>query len=676
MRRTTALFAIASVVAGPVIWAAPGALAEPVGPDPVPVPVPVPVPADAPAAAPAAGPAISLADLGAGGSITFYVTRDSALTSVTFPAPPGLVPASIKARLELPVNLRFGNLSVRQGERTISRQLLPTQDQAEVVIPLNGVEASGGWVSLNFAITALPLEGYCWDSRSPIRLADAAVNFAGTVRPPTNVADFLPPVLRKVTIAVPAKPSPGETAGAVQTAAAVAERNGQKPEVVVVRLPDGAPALPPPADPLERQIIVKEGPVRGLSLQGPALLISGPANELADQARLLGDESVQYAASTGAVSDALPEPVFENDTTTVEQMMGRTLSSEAAWPRVVVPIDQSRWGKPVDAVTVRLIGSYTPVPADFGGEVVVTIGGDSLENSPSAYLGGGPTVARWPADATGTIDRTMTIPNRLLKRSIGLDVVIRATGDPGNCGDYFPALLKIDGSTKITVQRANPPVPQGFQSLPQSLMTPRVRFGIGSDSFGDTVRAVQIMLGLQRSSAVPLLAEVTSLDEAIASTDPAVLIAADGWKDKPIALPFSVDQGKVDITGLDAAERSVTLTLDPAAGFGSLQTVFDGQRTVLIATSTGVPGQLDDLLRYLLAQPGRWSGLDGRAVIAVPGAEPVTIANPPGDYAETAEKPAGGESDRWFWWGVGGVAALAGLGALGILVRARRQTSG
>ena len=676
MRRTTALFAIASVVAGPVIWAAPGALAEPVGPDPVPAPVPVPAPADAPAAAPAAGPTISLADLGAGGSITFYVTRDSALTSVTFPAPPGLVPASIKARLELPVNLRFGNLSVRQGERTISRQLLPTQDQAEVVIPLNGVEASGGWVSLNFAITALPLEGYCWDSRSPIRLADAAVNFAGTVRPPTNVADFLPPVLRKVTIAVPAKPSPGETAGAVQTAAAVAERNGQKPEVVVVRLPDGAPALPPPADPLERQIIVKEGPVRGLSLQGPALLISGPANELADQARLLGDESVRYAASTGAVSDALPEPVFENDTTTVEQMMGRTLSSEAAWPRVVVPIDQSRWGKPVDAVTVRLIGSYTPVPADFGGEVVVTIGGDSLENSPSAYLGGGPTVARWPADATGTIDRTMTIPNRLLKRSIGLDVVIRATGDPGNCGDYFPALLKIDGSTKITVQRANPPVPQGFQSLPQSLMTPRVRFGIGSDSFGDTVRAVQIMLGLQRSSAVPLLAEVTSLDEAIASTDPAVLIAADGWKDKPIALPFSVDQGKVDITGLDAAERSVTLTLDPAAGFGSLQTVFDGQRTVLIATSTGVPGQLDDLLRYLLAQPGRWSGLDGRAVIAVPGAEPVTIANPPGDYAETAEKPAGGESDRWFWWGVGGVAALAGLGALGILVRARRQTSG
>jgi hypothetical protein len=103
-----------------------------------------------------------------------------------------------------------------------------------------------------------------------------------------------------------------------------------------------------------------------------------------------------------------------------------------------------------------------------------------------------------------------------------------------------------------------------------------------------------------------------------------VLIVADGWKDKPITLPFSVDQGKVAIAGVDAGQQPVTLTLDPAKGFGSLQTVFDGQRTVLIATSTGGPGQLDDLLRYLGAQPGRWPGLDGRAIVSVPGVEPIT----------------------------------------------------
>jgi hypothetical protein len=165
------------------------------------------------------------------------------------------------------------------------------------------------------------------------------------------------------------------------------------------------------------------------------------------------------------------------------------------------------------------------------------------------------------------------------------------------------------------------------------------------------------------------------LDEAIASPQPAVLIVADGWKDKPITLPFSVDQGKVAIAGVDAGQQPVTLTLDPAKGFGSLQTVFDGQRTVLIATSTGGPGQLDDLLRYLGAQPGRWPGLDGRAIVSVPGVEPITIPSPRVDYSETPPTTQGtaAQEDSWFWWAVGGVAAVAALGALSILVRARRN---
>jgi hypothetical protein len=284
------------------------------------------------------------------------------------------------------------------------------------------------------------------------------------------------------------------------------------------------------------------------------------------------------------------------------------------------------------------------------------------------------TIERWPAEAAGTIDRTLTIPDRLLKRFTSLEVAVRTTGNPGPCGDHLPILLRIDGSSAITVQRADPPVPQGFQSLPQALM-PRVQIGVGPDAFGDTVRAAQIMVGLQRSSGVPLLVDVTGLDQAIASADPAILISADGWKDKPIALPFSVDQGRVDLTGVDAQGQSVTLNLDPAKGFGSLQTVFDGQRTVLIATSTGGPGQLDDLLRYLAAQPGRWSGLDGRAIVSVPGVEPITIPSPRVDLSETPPTTQGTASEEasWFWWAVGGVAAVAAVGALSILVRARRS---
>ncbi len=643
MRRIAAL----GVVTAMLIWTSPAALAEPPAVD-------VPV---------ADGPTISLADLGSEGTVLFYVNRDVSSTSVSFPVPAGLTPVAMRTRIELPISLRFGNLAVTQGNRTINRQLLPTQDLAEVVVPLAGVEISGGRVELTLTLNAVPLEDYCWDTVAPIRLVDGAVSFNGGELPPTTVADFLPPVLRKVTIAVPAKPSQAESSAAVQVAAGVAKRDGQQPEVVVVPLPGGATTLPAPAGPLERQIVVKEGPKKGLPLQGgpgPAsLLVSGSGNELAEQARLLTDDALRYAVSAGSSAQALPDPPLEAAATTVGQLNGGGLSFEAVWPRVGIEMDQTRWGFPLGGVTVRLIGSYTPLPIDVGGEVTVSVDGQSIE--------------RWPAEPAGTIDRTVTIPDRLLKRFTSLEVGVRMTGNLGNCGDYMPIELRIDGGTAITVQRAETPAPQGFQSLPQAL-GPRIQVGIGPDTFGDTVRAAQIMVGLQRSSWLPLLAEVTSFDQAMNSADPAVLISADGWKDKPLALPFSVDQGRVDVTGVNSQGQSATLTLDPAKGFGSLQTVFDGQRTVLVATSTGSPGQLDGLLRYLAAQPGRWAGLDGRAILSAPGVQPISVPVPKVDYAATPQNPQETDSEeRWFWWAVAGVAVVAALGAGTILVRARRQ---
>jgi len=648
--------ALSSVMAM-LVWMAPDVAAEP-------PPTPAPAPAVPGGGGVAESPTLTLGDLGGSNTLSFYVNRDITNTTLTFPVPPGLTPVSLKAGIELPINLRFGDLTVRQGDRTLSRLPLPALDQPQVVdIPLAGAQVSDNWVSLNLTMTAVPLEGYCWDPVAPIRLVNGAIAFAGTELPPTTVAGFLPPVLRKVTIAVPGAPSPAESNAAVQLAAAVAERNGQKPEVVVVPLPEGATTLPAPSAPLERQIIVKEGPDKGLSLQGgpgvPALLVSGPGNQLGTQARLLANDALKYAVSPGTTAEPLPDQPLVKDSTTIDQLTGSALNSEAMWPTVGIPIDQSRWGHPLSGVLVHLNGSYTPLPGNFGGEVIISIGNETID--------------RWPTEASGTINHTVAIPDRLLQRSTTLDVAVRTTGDPGHCGYHLPILLRIDGNTIINVARSNPPMPPAFRSLPQALM-PRIRIGIGPDAFGDTVRAAQILVGLQRTSGVPLVTEVTTLQQAVASNDPAILISADGWTDKSIALPFTADQGRLTVTGLDAEKNSVTLDLDPATGFGSLQTVFDGQRTVLIATSTGVPGQLDELLRYLAAQPGRWGGLNGRAIISAPGVEPITVSNPPADSAANPDQiSTSTQGGNWFWWAVGGVAVVAAAGAVAILMRARRE---
>jgi hypothetical protein len=610
-------------------------------------------------------PTILLADLGMGSTVTLAGAADTTSTTLSFPVPQGLAPVSLNATLQLPVNLRQGNLTVTQDDRPISRIDLPLTDQLPVVVPLTGAEVSGNYVTVTLTVTAIPLDQYCWNPDYPVRLVNGSITFSGSEPIPTTVAAFVPPVLRKLTIAVPPRPSQAESNAAVQLAAAmVTKYGGQNPDIFVTPLPEGATSLPTPSAPLERQVIIKEGPTKGLSLQGPgipSLLVSGQGDELTNQARLLTDDSLRYALSPNAVAGPLQYRLrLAGNNTTLSQIDQAELTSVAMWPEVGITVDQARFGHPLHGVRIRLMGSYTPVPSNMGGEVKVSINGRTLD--------------RWPADQAGIIDRAIEIPDNLLSRSTTVVVRINTTGFHGGCGEYLPIHLRIDGGTTVSVTPANPPLPPGFRSLPQTLM-PRAQIGFGdADTFLDTLRAIQIVVGLQRFNPVPVITKVTSIKQAAASPDPAILISADGWGEKSIPLPISSDKGRVDIEALQPDNKPTTLTLDPAMQFGSLQTVFDGKRTLLIATSNAAPQQLDELLGWLGGGPGRWSGLDGRAIISVPGQLPVTVANEPTALIAQPDAGSGADKYSWAWWVAGGVVAAAALGALAILLSSRRTS--
>ena len=134
----------------------------------------------------------------------------------------------------------------------------------------------------------------------------------------------------------------------------------------------------------------------------------------------------------------------------------------------------------------------------------------------------------------------------------------------------------------------------------------------------------------QRLSALPIDSAVMPLQQALDSPNPAILVSADGWDYPDIPLPVS-EQSEGPITEVEAADddgNPTTLSLEPTAPFGSLQTVFDGSRSLLIATSNGASAQLDDLLSWLGADSQRWSRLSGVAVVAPPGRAPVTVDGP------------------------------------------------
>ena len=609
----------------------------------------------------AVAPQLSLDSLGSDSTVAFYGAEGTA--SVTIPVPLGLVPASIDAVLEIPVNMASGVLTVTQDDRVLSRVDLPAVDRAPVSVPLAGASIVDNAVTVVLRTYLAPTENYCFEPTNPLRLADTTVRYDGAEAPPRVVADFLPPVLQQLNVYLPERPSRTETDAAVRLATAVVARYGkQRTNVVVLPLPADATAPPLASLPLQRQVVIREDPGTGVTLLPgdgvPALAITGPAGELTNQARMLSSNLSRLAISSRAVAGPLrSSPQLPADDTTLRQLGQPGVNATALTPQVSIALDQTRLGRSAHDVRVHLRGSYTPLPSSVGGQLVAAIGGETID--------------RWPADPSGAIDRWVDVPDRLLQRYTNLGVAMQISGNTGRCGEFQPVTLTIDGDSAVQSVRSTPPLPGGFQSIPQALM-PRLDIGV-EDGFDDARRAVSILVALQRLSALPIDTAVTNLSDAAASSNPAVLVSADGWTDRRLKLPVAVDAGtRLTVGSPDGTGDPSTLTLDPAMAFGSLQTVLDGSRTVLVATSNGNPARLDALLDWVNADTSRWSQVKGSALIAAAGHDPVAFGA--GDPLPPQAAAPSGHRHLLYGAAAAALAALVAVGAI-LALRRRRRTS-
>ena len=167
--------------------------------------------------------------------------------------------------------------------------------------------------------------------------------------------------------------------------------------------------------------------------------------------------------------------------------------------------------------------------------------------------------------------------------------------------------------------------------MPQSLM-PRTQLAWTKGDVPDVARAVSIMTTMQRLSAVPLGVDVVSMSDAASSTQPAVLIAADGQGlPDGVALPVTQKSGTVTVRSSSGAESKVTL--NPQVQFGSLQVTRSDDRSTLVATSTNDAGDLDDLLRWFSDNA---SNATGDAALKISGRDPITVDADAGAHDETS----------------------------------------
>ncbi|MDI9915063.1 hypothetical protein [Rhodococcus sp. IEGM 1379] len=603
--------------------------------------------------------AISFTELGRGADVAFPAQDTPVI--VTIPVPDGLTATTVIGTLTAPTDFSRGWLEVSADGRFVSRTDFDAGTVGQglpVSIPLNGLAVADRAITLSMAAHVVPLDDRCYDRShyQSLSLRDTSVVFDGIEQQPTTVATFFPPILRKATIFVADGSSPAQQSAALQLSTAIVNQYGSQPETVVVEqlppgqvLPDVAPNL------FERAIVVGTDNNAGIELVSapngfPVLKIVGDNKTLIPQVSLLAANFDGYwAASKAVVSPDSAVAEISQDAITLEKLrLGTLTASGLNHIEVDVPFSQSQLGRSLKNVSIRLIGTYVPLPNSRSGELSVSLDGKRLESS--------------AANSSGSFDVTVEVPNELLTRNMSVAVALDVTGD-FQCGTSSPSTLTLDPSSTITSSDAFPPVPGGFQSLPQSML-PTVDVGLSRGDFADLVRAQRLVVQMQRLSYMPLQPRVLSFGDAATSPLPTLLIAADGALPTSVKLPMdTVDQGLLRLRGLEFG-----------SAYGALQVMSNSHSEVVALTSNGNPADADAILNWLDGDKNRFARLTGDLVVAPAGAEPFDIGvnvAPLGTVA-ASDVDTGLSLVTVGWIGLGTVVLM--VAAVGGLLLVRRRT--
>lgn len=608
-------------------------------------------------------------ELGLGRSTTVDSTGQA--TRLTVPSPAGSVPSMLDAVMTVPAWLDRGWVDVESDGRPITRITLDnTAPTTAVSIPLAAAPTVDGAIALDLIPSLIPDDRYCPDPASDaVRLIDATVAYQGQPAVPETIADFLPVVLRTLTLFVPSDADRETVTAATIVATSVIHHYGAQPVRVAVR-PDSELAGAAPDGPFERSVVLARSSDAGVELiypvdqAPPRMYLTGTGSDLTDQARLvtsdLSDIAVSTAASAGpssATAQLPPESITLDDLG-----IGTVTGSGGATATASITIDQTRLGRSASNLSVHLIGSYTP----GAGSVRATVNGSPL--------------AVWEADDTGRLDRWIDIPNSSLSRVETLDISVDhpSTTGGGGCSAAADTSVTVDGSTLVRSSDSTTPAPLGLRSMPQALM-PQFEIAMADESYAGVVRAVTMATGLQRLSSLPLLPEVVSMEQALDGSGPALVIAPASELPETVTLPLSsIDETTFRVADPDSAGGATELTVDTDEPFATVQVTSVQDNAVLVGSWNSAPDRFDTMLSWLDDDPARWFALDGDIVFAAQNTEPISLSSAALSGADDTAAAPENTTDRTTVLVVGvglAVLAAAGVGALVLALRARRSTT-
>lgn len=600
-----------------------------------------------PGAARAESLTIQLADLGRADELSLGAPPSS--QTVTLPVPPGMRPARLRGTIEVAVGGPGGILEVTGTRGRLASIDLRGKNGADVsmAVDLSRLPITDNAVAVTFRLGD-PDNRCVDDTTEGTVVRNLRVDYDGTDTPPTTIADFLPPTLHELTVAVPADADLSVRDAAVQLASGIAARyRPAAPTVRVIALP--ASGVPGPDAALHRTVAFTGVGEAELELGADrVLLINGSGSLLGAQVgALFGDLGAIAVASSAINSRPQAVPQLPPDTQTLEQLgLGGPSATGRGSAAVRMGVEASALGQPATSWTVHLVGTVVA-----GG-----VGTDSRRGSLTLTVGSR-ILGNWPLAGDGAFDHAVTLPRDLIGRYNELVLTAVADGTY-DCGARPVVTVDVDPASTIAAEPAEQPAAVDFADLP-AVLRPSYQVATDSVDVPGLAQVVALAVALQRLSGPTLVPTLVEPDTLMSGSDAGLLIVH-GLPPTEADLPLDLTAETATLPDgrqLTADTRQATLQL------GSINS-----RSVAVVSGTDA-GLVDGLLSWL-GHSDNLGALSGDVAVWS-GREPVSTLSLRAATTEDAVAARG--------WVVAVIAAavfaviLAAVVATTMLVRRRRS---
>jgi hypothetical protein len=609
-------------------------------------------------------PPLSLSWQQLGMSPTIGFTAVNAAQTVSIPVPNGTVPRMFFGELQSIVNITGGYIEIaREDGSLLSSIPIPDVSLGQVNVPF-GIDIStlaihDQTARMNIVLRQVGADPIC-DSPPNVTMNRLAVEFAGPMLLPATIDQFFPPLLSGIDVYVDPAPTRSEAQTVATLAALLTHHYRDIPiDFRVLPLPR---ATEPPAEwnAMRRTVVVRDDPaddgVGAATISGPIglpyLLVTGKGDRLVDQTALFRSQLLALSQTpTAAIDSTEPMAVRGTDTATFEQLGAGGRISVLGQSSIYTGFDTAVFGLANPGkLDVHLVAHYSTVKDTEKGTLVVRSGGQALYST--------------ELNESGRVDATFAVPGDLGSRGANLELAVTYEPATGECNPHtVPMTFEIDDASTVTAAGGNVSM-GGFESLPVGF-TPTFQVALGEYDTNYISRAVAVINAVQKLTSRELLPTLVDVKQA-AHSGSGALIVADSAAVESAGLkpPIAPQQSAVEV------DLPPDVVANIPQGLGSMQAFADGDRTIVLVTTSGDWSLVNPVFDYLATRPGGWRDLRGDVVVAGAGgiAKNITVRSD-GPALRVVET-----SNRWVLWALlGAAAALIAILVVGVTAGVRRK---